>query len=303
MDGHIMQNQVVNFAVDYIMKNLRSELKVEDVARACGYSPYYLERLFKAETGESMYSFMKRVKVEQSAFQLKVEKERSVSTIGEEYGYSSSNYATLFKKHFGRTPAAFRRQIHQELQESSFFHEPEAGLWDYERCSRNIHVAENQEYFVLYERRKGNYHNLAENWRNFLKKYEAFIGPDTVFLEITYDDPSIVPDDSCLYDICMTVDRRDPRLMFQKTAAVGITSRIQTKTFPSTMTIPGGKYAVYRYAGYPKLIYKAYQSMLCSWLSETGYRIDHRLGYDIYHRIDEDTLYMELDICIPIKEK
>ena len=54
MDGHIMQNQVVNFAVDYIMKNLRSELKVEDVARACGYSPYYLERLFKAETGESM---------------------------------------------------------------------------------------------------------------------------------------------------------------------------------------------------------------------------------------------------------
>ncbi len=67
MDGHIMQNQVVNFAVDYIMKNLRSELKVEDVARACGYSPYYLERLFKAETGESMYSFMKRVKVEQSA--------------------------------------------------------------------------------------------------------------------------------------------------------------------------------------------------------------------------------------------
>ncbi len=164
-------------------------------------------------------------------------------------------------------------------------------------------MAENQEYFVLYERRKGNYHNLAENWRDFLKKYEAFIGPDTVFLEITYDDPSIVPDDSCLYDICMTVDRRDPRLMFQKTAAVGITSRIQTKTFPSTMTIPGGKYAVYRYSGYPKLIYKAYQSMLCSWLSETGYRIDHRLGYDIYHRIDEDTLYMELDICIPIKEK
>ncbi len=121
MDGHIMQNQVVNFAVDYIMKNLRSELKVEDVARACGYSPYYLERLFKAETGESMYSFMKRVKVEQSAFQLKVEKERSVSTIGEEYGYSSSNYATLFKKHFGRTPAAFRRQIYQELQEPGIY--------------------------------------------------------------------------------------------------------------------------------------------------------------------------------------
>lgn len=303
MDGHIMQNQVVNYAVDYIMRNLTSEQKVEDVARACGYSPYYLERLFKAETGESIYSFMKRVKVEQSAFQLKVERERSVSTIGAEYGYSSSNYATLFKKHFGRTPAAFRRQIHQQLQESSFFHEPEAGLWDFEACSRKITVVQNGEFFVLYERRKGDYHHLVENWRDFLKKYEAFIGPDTVFLEITYDDPSIVAGDRCLYDICMTVDRKDPRLTFQKTAAVGITSRMQTETFPNTMTIPGGKYAVYRYAGYPQLIYKAYQSMFCNWLSKTGYRIDHRIGYDIYRRIDEDTLYMELEICIPIKEK
>lgn len=303
MDSHIMQNQVVNFAVDYIIRNLGPELKVDDVARACGYSSYYLERLFKAETGESIYSFVKRFKVEQSAFQLKVERECPVSTIGEEYGYSSSNYATLFKKHFGRTPAAFRRQIHQELQENSFFHEPEEGLWDYEICSRNITVVQKKEYFVLYERRKGNYHSLVKNWQDFLEKYEAFIGPDTVFLEITYDDPSIVAEDGCLYDICMTVERDDPRLAFQKTAAVGITSRIQTKPFPNTMTIPGGKYAVYRYTGYPKLIYKAYQSVFCNWLSETGYRIDRRIGYDIYHRIDKDSLYMELDICIPVREK
>lgn len=303
MAGHIMQNQVVNFAVDYIIRNLTAELKVDDVAQACGYSPYYLERLFKAETGESIYSFVKRFKVEQSAFRLKVEKERPVSAIGEEYGYSSSNYATLFKRHFGRTPAVFREQICQELQENSFFHEPETGLWSYEICSRNITVVQNREYFVLYERRKGNYHNLVGNWRDFLQKYEKFIGQDTVFLEITYDDPSIVADDKCLYDICMTVNREDPRLTCQKTAAVGITSRVQTEPFPNTMTIPGGKYAVYRYKGYPKLIYKAYQSVFCNWLSGTEYQIDHRIGYDIYHRIDEDSLYMELDICIPIKEK
>lgn len=298
-----MQNQVVNYAIDSIVRNIMSELKVDDVARACGYSPFYLERLFKAETKESIYSFIKRKKVEQSAFDLKVEKERSVSTIGEEYGYSSSNYATLFKKHFGRTPASFRKQIYQDLQDNCFFHEPELGLWDYEVCSRNISVVQNKEYFVLYERRKGNYHNLAENWHDFLQKYEEFIRPDTIFLEITYDDPSIVADDNCLYDICMTIDREDPRLTLQKTAAVGITSRMQSETSPNTMTIPGGKYAVYRYRGYPKLIYKAYQSVFCNWFSETGYRIDHRIGYDIYHTIDEDTLYMELDICIPIKEK
>lgn len=301
MDNHIMQNQVVNFAIDYVIRNVVSELKVDHVARACGYSPYYLERLFKAETGESIYSFIKRMKVEQSAFRLKVEKEHSVSVIGEEYGYSSSNYATLFKKHFGRTPAAFRKQIYQELRENSFFHEPETDLWDYQACSKNIAVVEKEAYFVLYERRRGNYHNLAENWRDFLQKYEEFVGPDTIFLEVTYEDPSIAGESACLYDICMTVNKEDPRLTFQKTAAVGITSRKGALASPNTMTIPGGKFAVYRYQGYPKLIYKAYQSVFCNWLSKTGCRMDNRMGYDIYHSIDSDTLYMELDICIPIQ--
>lgn len=301
MDKHIMQNQVVNYAVNYIVRHATSELTLDDVAQACGYSKYYLERLFKAETGESIYSFIKRTKVEQSAFRLKIETECSVSTIGADYGYSASNYATLFRKHFGKSPASFRKQIHHELRTNSFFHEPGTDLLDYEECSKNITIAYMEDYFVLYERRIGNYHNLAGNWGDFLKKYNDFIKADTVFIEVTYDDPSIAADDNCLYDICMTVDKDNPGLLFQKTAAIGITSRIQSKPLPNTMTIPGGKFAVYRYKGYPKQIYKAYQSILCNWLSKTGNRLDKRLGYDIYHRIDNDTLYMELDICIPIQ--
>lgn len=320
MNSHIMQNQVVNHAVNYILGHASGEIGVDDVARVCGYSPYYLERLFKAETGEGIYSFIKRTKIEQSAFRLKVEKERSVTAIGQEYGYSSSNYATLFKKHFGRTPVSFRRQIGRELLENSFFHpspdgvrlferpalksaseyERETGLWDYEKCNAHMAVMQKDEYFVLYERRKGNYHNLAENWHDFLDRYKGFVREDTVMLEITYEDPSITAGDHCLYDICITVEPDDPRLVLQKTAAVGITSRRRSETLPNTMTIPGGKFAVYRYQGYPQCIYKAYQSVFCNWLSRTGYKIDNRPGYDVYHRIDEDTLYMELDICIPI---
>lgn len=300
MKRHIMQNQVVNHAINYIISHATEELKVDDIAQVCGYSKYYLERLFKAETGESIYSYIKRLKVEQSAFRLKVEKESSVTQMGEEYGYSASNYATLFKNHFGRTPVDFRRQIGEDLRHNDFFHEPEKDLLDFEECSRNITVEEKEEYFVLYERRKGDYHNLNGNWCDFLDKYREFITPDTLFLEVTYDDPSIVTVENCLYDVCMTVDREDPRLQLQKTAAVGITSRTQSETLPNTMVIPGGKFAVYHYKGYPQLIYKAYQSVFNNWLSETGNRIDNRIGYDIYRKIDEDC-YMELDICIPIR--
>ena len=86
MKRHIMQNQVVNHAINYIISHATEELKVDDIAQVCGYSKYYLERLFKAETGESIYSYIKRMKVEQSAFRLKVDKESSVTQMGEEYG-------------------------------------------------------------------------------------------------------------------------------------------------------------------------------------------------------------------------
>lgn len=93
----MIENQIINSAINYIFTHADEELSVENVADYCGYSKFYLERLFKAETGESIYSFIKRCKIELSAFRLKVEKDRSITEIGGDYGYSASNYAVLFK--------------------------------------------------------------------------------------------------------------------------------------------------------------------------------------------------------------
>ena len=135
-----------------------------------------------------------------------------------------------------------------------------------------------------------------------MKRYGDFYTSESFFIECTKNDPSITDPDECIYDICMTVDPNDPRLKnaVQKTAAAGITSRAGTPTLPNTMTLEGGKFAIYRYEGYPQQIYSAYQSFFCRWLAENGNRVDSRMGFDIYRRIDKDTLYMELDICIPI---
>ena len=60
-------------------------------------------------TDEALYQFIKRVRLERSAWRLKVEKEKSIAEIGEEYGYSSSNFATAFKKHLDVSPLTFVR--------------------------------------------------------------------------------------------------------------------------------------------------------------------------------------------------
>lgn len=296
----MIENQIINKAIDFILAHLEQDISIEEIADYCGYSRFYLGRLFRAETGESIYSFIKRVRVEQSAFRLKVEKSKSVTEIAESYGYSPSNYATLFKTHFKQTPAGFRKEIDERTLSHPFFAGVEYQLETYEECCKKITIEQIPDYFVLYERRKGSYNNLQQEWCSFCQRYEDFLTDDTIFIERTFDDPSITDSTQCMYEICMTVNKDDPRLIVQKTAAVGITSNLQTPPCPNTMLLPGGKFAVYHYKGYPQQIYAAYHNFFSRWLTESGNKIDFRTGFDIYRRIDTDTLYMELDICIPI---
>lgn len=92
-----IRKAVINQAINYIFEHIDEDITVEDVAKYCSYSKYHLTRMFKEDTDEALYQFIKRVRLERSAWRLKVEKERSITEIGETYGYSSSNFATAFK--------------------------------------------------------------------------------------------------------------------------------------------------------------------------------------------------------------
>ena len=96
-------------AVGYILEHVGESLTVDQVADHCHFSKFYFSRRFKAETGESPYAFIRRARLETSAFRLKTEPDRSVTDIGWDYGYSSSNYSTVFRQRFGARPVEFRK--------------------------------------------------------------------------------------------------------------------------------------------------------------------------------------------------
>ena len=49
-------------------------------------------------------------------------------------------------------------------------------------------------------------------------------------------------------------------------------------------------------------IYAAYQTLFLVWLPGIRRELDSgRSLFDIYHKIDCDIMYMELDICLPVK--
>ncbi len=277
----MISNEAVNHAIDYILQHLNEDLSVDDVAAQCHFSKYYFSRMFKEETGESIYAFIKRLKLEQSAFRLKAEPKRTITDIGYAFGYSPSNYSWTFRSRYQKSPIDFRRNIQQGSIQHPFYHDTPVHMDTLESCNRKITVKTLPDYFVIYERRIGSYHHLSQKWSNFIRRYQKYITPQTLFLERTFDDPAITDLDGCLYDICMSVDRHCP--------------------LPNTCIIEGGKCAVYPYKGLGKHIYAAYQTLFTVWLPQTDYVLDDRCGFDIYRKIDSASGYMELDICLPLK--
>ena len=241
-------------------------------------------RLFKENTDEALYRFIKRVRLERSAWRLKVEKDKSISEIGVDYGYSSSNFATAFKKHLNISPTDFRKKSEQIVEKSSFSHG--ISIDELEKSENLITIEELDSFLVVYERKKGNYHNLPEEWCKFIRKYEHLSSEDTIYMESTIDDPSITDEDSCMYELCQTISPDHPALKEN--------SGILTHTFK------GGKYAVYHYKGFPQFLFMVYQEVFCRWLSKTKNQLDESPIFDIYRKVREDG-YMEIDICFPLK--
>ncbi|MDD6799552.1 MAG: AraC family transcriptional regulator [Firmicutes bacterium] len=283
-NSNSIQSAVIDKAFNYIFDNIDEDITVDDVARHCCYSKYHLMRMFKEYADEALYQFIMRVRIERSAWRLKVEKNKSITEIGVDYGYSSSNFATAFKKHLNVSPADFRKISEQMVEQSSFSHG--ISIDELEKSENLITVERLNSFLVVYERKKGNYHNMPEEWSKFIKKYERLSSEDTIYIESTIDDPSITDENKCMYELCQTISPDHPALKEN----TGIFTRV----------FDGGKYAVYHFKGFPQFLFMVYQEVFCRWLSKTGNQLDDRPIFDIYRCVREDG-YMEIDICFPLK--
>ena len=277
----MFKNELVSKAIDYIVENLNEEISIEDVADYCHLSKYYFCRVFKTETGESVYAFIKRLKMEQSAIEMKLGRDKSITDIGITYGYSSSNYSSAFKKHHHLSPAEFRKTVNTSRALHPFMLDQLAKFQSFADYDQQIELKELDDFRVIYERHLGNYLDLGKNWSAFTASNQDHLKEDTLLIERFYDDPSITDVKQCLYDICITVTDRCP--------------------LENVMTIEGGKFAVYRFDGLILDIYEAVQGVFNIWLPNSGYEMDERYGLHIYREMDRDRQRVSMDLCIPVK--
>ena len=101
-------SETIQTVVDHINLHLQEDISLKDLSDLSNYSPYYLSRCFKKETGRSISQYVNERRVEKAKDLLSFTDE-PVFAIAEQLNYSSETYfSTVFKKITGVSPEVYR---------------------------------------------------------------------------------------------------------------------------------------------------------------------------------------------------
>jgi AraC family transcriptional activator of mar-sox-rob regulon len=102
-------DQLIKELLYWIEVNLNDRLTMERASKKTGYSPWYLQRLFKSKTGYALGKYIRDRRLTMAAIALRLTN-MPILDISLYYSYDSQQtFTRSFKKNFAETPAVFRR--------------------------------------------------------------------------------------------------------------------------------------------------------------------------------------------------
>ena len=94
---------------EYLMKNYREEINLEEIAYLVHMAPASLCRFFKSSTGLTVFEYLNKIKIDYSC-KLLLNTELSIVNISYDCGFNNlSHFNKQFRKFLGQTPSQFRR--------------------------------------------------------------------------------------------------------------------------------------------------------------------------------------------------
>lgn len=103
-------SKTVQECCDYILTHMADELSAAVLAQQFGYTPYYLSRKFKTETGMTLAQYIDFVRIEK-AKTLLLSTTDSIAEIARELRYCSSTYfSETFRGIVGMLPSEYRKK-------------------------------------------------------------------------------------------------------------------------------------------------------------------------------------------------
>jgi AraC family transcriptional regulator len=293
----------VNRVVDYIEKYPEAELSLEGLARIASFSPYHFHRVFKAVTGETLFGFSQRLRIEKGARTLLRSTQKSVLEAAHTCGFASAaTFARAFKAHFGMSATQWRAGGHRRWRDgknrnlgnvfSKASNASSAG--DRNTAGMAMEAAKVQIrklpcYRVAYMRYIGPYgpKGIPQLWGRFSRWRAAhgFDATDTIVLGLAYDDPRIAAEHTCRYDAC-----------------VAVPGDFLADKHVNVIDTASGRYAITQFNGTAGEIVAAWERTFGQWLPDSGFEPDDKPCIELYGSSGPDpTQSFSCELCLPVR--
>ena len=271
------------------------------------FSPFHFHRVFFALTGETLFAYTQRQRIEKAAGVLAAGPAASVLEVALDHGFSSAaTFARAFRARFGMSASEWRRggaerwrapHLRKMSKQIGKPGKASAGRRRHTPPTRTreatmgVVVRELATQHVAYMRYVGPYgpRGIPELWAR-LRRWMETRGLEvasTVRLGVAYDDAGVTEPAKCSYDACVVVPEA-----------------FAADRWVNLKDVPGGRYAVTAFHGTPHQIEGAWHQVFAEWLPESAYQPDDRACFEIYRGAPPSgsgTGAFRCDLCLPVR--
>ena len=322
------RNNRIDRVVDYIQANLGNRLTVAQLAGIACFSQFHFSRVFKERTGETVYNFIRRLRLEKAAGLLCSNQSAAITDVALACGFATpSAFAKSFKAHFNVSATQWRNQYIQGFcsdfdkgispvpklifiqgraawafdfsgeSHDFYMQAPDNPLNGLSLCSGQpvtVVLEELPPVRIAYIRHIGRYQQDAILFDKLYDKLfqwavpKGLINHQTPRFSIYQDNPEVTA-------------QQHLRVM----TAVPVPESIRESDTVGITTLTGGTYAVCRLLLTQTDFIRAWQWLFAAWLNPGGYELDDREMFERYHgeHIQKGIRYFDVDICIPVRAK
>jgi len=256
----------------YIEDHIQDEITVKELAQVACYSVFHFQRIFRLVVGESVYQYVKRLRMERAIAKLH-HSGQSISDIALDLNFETqSSFTKAFKQCVGENPRGYR-SLYKEINAI-------------ENKIKNLSIIQPKEIKqmlelpVLFIRRTGNYDVSAKDAWNVMT---ALIKDNNLKkaklrrFSIAHDDPKVTDEEKLRFDACIKDDQR-----------------ILVKGEVTHKIIPGGKYVSFIHRDRSETLDNVYDRIFFKWLPDSNESLDERRSSFVEHIDDADKIYVPL---------
>lgn len=260
----------INRVQDYIENHLDKSLTVKELAEIAAFSQFHFLRIYGLLTGETLYAFIKRLRLEKAAFLLLSRRDRSITDIALSVGFSNqASFAKAFKQKFGMSGGVYRKQ-NNPVKETRFAADCHQEI-EMNIKPENIQIRTEKARNLIYLRYTGPYKGDSDLFSEMFQRLYQWandrdlVSQNSRWFVIYHDFGNETDEEQLRLSVCMSVDRN-----------VAVSGEV------GLLELEGGLYGVGSFRVDPSEYGKAWYHMFADWLPQSGCKPDERFALEHY---------------------